>query len=111
MDLKLDENLKSFDISDIDKVIDHLELNKEVSVCTDFKGGENEAIKTLQKFLETKLTNYAADRNDPAKDGTSVDFNTYDRIYHLTSILEWYHLSIFTMKPWNRRHQNLEQAF
>jgi deoxyribodipyrimidine photo-lyase len=61
----------SFDISDIDKALSQLDIDRSVSRVSTFRGGTSEAKKRLKQFIKYKLQNYDDDRNDPNKDGTS----------------------------------------
>ncbi|CAK90604.1 unnamed protein product (macronuclear) [Paramecium tetraurelia] len=62
---------QEYDISNITKVIDDLGVDKSVSIVQQFKGGEIEAQKRLEEFLNKKLKNYAKNRNDPSLNATS----------------------------------------
>lgn len=69
MDLDIDTEI--FEIDDIDKAIDKLDLDKEVKKSKFLKGGESEAEKHLNVFLDEKLEEYDGLRNHPDKDYTS----------------------------------------
>ncbi|MGO1369882.1 deoxyribodipyrimidine photo-lyase, partial [Senegalia sp. (in: firmicutes)] len=69
MDLDIDTEI--FEIDDIDKAIDKLDLDKEVKKSKFLKGGESEAEKYLNVFLDEKLEEYDGLRNHPDKDYTS----------------------------------------
>jgi deoxyribodipyrimidine photo-lyase len=61
----------SFDISDIDKALSRLDIDRTVSRVSTFRGGTSEAKKHLKNFIKYKLDLYGDIRNDPTKDGTS----------------------------------------
>jgi deoxyribodipyrimidine photo-lyase len=61
----------SFDISDIDRALSRLNIDKTVAKAPNFKGGTSEAKKHLKKFIKYKLKTYDDVRNDPSKNGTS----------------------------------------
>jgi len=54
-----------------DEILSGLSLDCSASPSQFFKGGETEARRLLDLFVETKLKAYDADRNDPSIDGTS----------------------------------------
>ncbi len=64
----LNISMDSVDVSDIDKVIKSLKIDNTVSRVSDYHGGTSQAKKLLQHFIENKLTDYPALRNDPTKD-------------------------------------------
>ena len=43
-----------------------LSLSEDVKISSDFSGGESAALKRLNLFIKTKLTDYAGKRNDPS---------------------------------------------
>ncbi|HIJ71708.1 MAG TPA: deoxyribodipyrimidine photolyase [Planctomycetes bacterium] len=61
----------SFDISDIDRALSRLDIDRSVSEISTFRGGTSEAKKHLKHFIKDKLDLYGDIRNDPNKDGTS----------------------------------------
>ena len=67
----LDMRFDSFDISDIDKALSFLDIDRSVSRVSAFRGGTSEAKKHLKNFIKHKLDWYGDVRNDPNKDGTS----------------------------------------
>ena len=52
----------------IDEVLAHLVSNKQE---LPLKSGESAALRVLEDFINTRLKNYAEDRNDPSKGGLS----------------------------------------
>jgi deoxyribodipyrimidine photo-lyase len=60
--------LSSFNISDINKAINKLKIDKSVSRCRNFIGGTSQAKKLLRKFIKEKLDGYAELRNEPSLD-------------------------------------------
>jgi deoxyribodipyrimidine photo-lyase len=58
----------SFDISDAGKVISKLRIDRGVQRVSSFQGGTKEARKHLEVFLEGKLDQFPALRNDPTLD-------------------------------------------
>jgi deoxyribodipyrimidine photo-lyase len=60
-----------FDISDINKAIVKLKIDRSVKPAGKFKGGTNHAKKLLAEFIEKKLERFADDRNDPSLDYVS----------------------------------------
>jgi len=67
----LDMYFDGFDISDIDKALSRLDVDRSVSRVSSFRGGTSEAKKHLKHFIKYKLDFYGDIRNDPNKDGTS----------------------------------------
>jgi deoxyribodipyrimidine photo-lyase len=61
----------SFDISDIDKALSRLDIDRTVNRIPTFRGGTSEAKRHLKNFIKYKLDLYSDIRNDPTKDGTS----------------------------------------
>ena len=62
---------ESYDISDIDKVLSHLEIDHSVPKAEGFRGGTGEARRRLQSFVKNRLSGYAEHRNDPNADYVS----------------------------------------
>ena len=58
----------SLDITDIEKAIVTLKIDRSVKKVGDFHGGTSEAEKHLQNFIDKKLDHYAELRNDPTLD-------------------------------------------
>jgi len=63
--------LKSIDLSNIDRIISKMNIDRSVSPVPDFHGGISHSLKRLQTFLNNKIHDYDRDRNDPAKDVSS----------------------------------------
>ena len=61
----------SFDISDIDKALSKLDIDRTVNRVSTLRGGTSEAKKHLKNFIKYKLDLYGDIRNDPTKDCTS----------------------------------------
>ncbi len=57
--------------NDIDKVLEKMKLDKSVSKSSFFYGGEIEAKKRLEEFIEVKLDNYSEKNSDPGEDNVS----------------------------------------
>ena len=65
-------NVKSdFDVSDPAAALAALDLDKTVTPVTRFKGGETEARRLLDKFVNNVLDGYADGRNEPSAVQTS----------------------------------------
>jgi deoxyribodipyrimidine photo-lyase len=58
----------SFDISDTNKAVGKLAIDKSVGRCRNFIGGTSQAKKLLRKFIKEKLDGYAELRNEPSLD-------------------------------------------
>ena len=58
----------SFDISDLEKAISRLPIDRSVKRVSYFQGGTNQAKKHLQIFLREKMDRYPEFRNDPNLD-------------------------------------------
>jgi deoxyribodipyrimidine photo-lyase len=58
----------SFDITDVDEAISKLDLDRSVQRVNSFQGGTKEARNHLDIFLEGKLDQFPALRNDPTVD-------------------------------------------
>jgi deoxyribodipyrimidine photo-lyase len=54
-----------------DKVINSLNINRDVKEVDWIKPGEKEAVKSLNDFLESRFNVYSAERNDPNKNSAS----------------------------------------
>jgi deoxyribodipyrimidine photo-lyase len=63
LDLDVKGNL---DVSDPDKLLAKLKLDRSVSKVTTFPGGENAGQKALSDFVAHRLNNYSQGRNEPA---------------------------------------------
>jgi deoxyribodipyrimidine photo-lyase len=62
----LDYNLKSLDISDPDKLLTRLDIDKSVQPVTTLQPGTTAAQKLLKDFIKNKLDHYDTKRNDPS---------------------------------------------
>ena len=62
---------KSVDISDLNKVLSRLALDRSVCPAPGFAGGTQAAKKRLKAFLKHKIEHFADLRNDPSQDYTS----------------------------------------
>ncbi|MFW6061810.1 MAG: deoxyribodipyrimidine photo-lyase [Planctomycetota bacterium] len=56
------------DVRDVDGVLDSVEVDRSVPPVDTFQGGASRARELLTTFIDTKLSRYAADRNDPSQD-------------------------------------------
>jgi deoxyribodipyrimidine photo-lyase len=69
------KKMKTHDIfpqkNDWDSIVKNLKIDLSVKEVDWIKPGQKAAYKKLNDFLEKKIENYAADRNDPVKDGQS----------------------------------------
>jgi deoxyribodipyrimidine photo-lyase len=61
----------SFDISDLNKAIAKLRIDRTIKPSEKFTGGINHAQKLLSEFIDKKLDRFADDRNDPNADCVS----------------------------------------
>ncbi|MBD3346115.1 MAG: deoxyribodipyrimidine photolyase [Chitinivibrionales bacterium] len=59
---------KHFDISDIDKALNRLSINDDISDITWLTGGTGNANKILDTFISHKLDRFGDLRNDPSRD-------------------------------------------
>ena len=64
----LDMKFDSFDITDIDKALARLDIDRSVGPVRQFKGGTSQAKKRLADFIKNKLDGFADKRNDPSLD-------------------------------------------
>ena len=62
---------ESVDISDLDKALDQMALDRSVCPAPNFVGGTKAAKKRLRTFLAHKIDHFADLRNDPSQDYTS----------------------------------------
>jgi len=67
----LDFRFPCFDISDTDKAIAKMKIDRSVPRVDSFRGGTSEAKKLLRTFIRQKLDHYAEDRNNPNADCVS----------------------------------------
>ncbi len=63
--------LNSLDISDIEKVLRKLDIDRSVEPVNFFRSGTSQAKKLLKKFIKYKLDDYGEKRNDPCADCVS----------------------------------------
>jgi deoxyribodipyrimidine photo-lyase len=56
---------------DIAELVASCEIDHSIPPSTTFKGGQKEAERHLEEFLEHRLRRYAADRNEPSRHATS----------------------------------------
>jgi deoxyribodipyrimidine photo-lyase len=61
----------SFDISDLEKAIPRLPIDRGVKRVSYFQGGTSQARSYLQAFLQEKIDDYPGLRNDPTRDTLS----------------------------------------
>jgi deoxyribodipyrimidine photo-lyase len=64
----LSRDFDSLDISDVDKTISKLHIDRSVQRVSSFQGGTKEARNHLEVFLEGKLDQFPELRNDPTLD-------------------------------------------
>ncbi len=64
----LDLKFKSFDITDTEKALQKLAIDRSVKASPFFTGGISPAKKRLRHFIKHKLDDYADKRNDPMQD-------------------------------------------
>jgi deoxyribodipyrimidine photo-lyase len=55
----------------IPELVASCEIDHSIPPSTSFKGGQKEAERHLEEFLENRLRRYAGDRNEPSLHGTS----------------------------------------
>ncbi|MEJ2629426.1 MAG: deoxyribodipyrimidine photolyase, partial [bacterium] len=67
----LDFDLESMDISTLDGILSHLNIDSSVKPVSHFSGGSRTAQKFLQEFVEHKLDRYPELRNHPELDWIS----------------------------------------
>ncbi|UCD06787.1 MAG: deoxyribodipyrimidine photo-lyase [candidate division WOR-3 bacterium] len=59
--------LKSLPLSNIDRVLHRLKIDRSVSRATEYHGGTSMAKRTLGEFIKNKLSRFVVERNDPSK--------------------------------------------
>ena len=64
----LNLKFRSFDITDTQKALKKLAIDRSVKASPFFSGGTREAKKRLRHFIKNKLDDYAEKRNDPILD-------------------------------------------
>lgn len=85
--------IPSFDLTDLEKAIRKLKINRGVKKVSTFRGGISEAKKHLRVFLEKKLAYFAEWRNDPAEDYLShlspyLHFGQISPLYIALKVME-----------------------
>jgi deoxyribodipyrimidine photo-lyase len=77
-------HVDGLDLSDIEKVLDGMDLDRSVSALSHlYKGGNSEAKKIFRRFLKQGLGDYDANRNQPQTDYVS----------HMSKYLHFGHVS------------------
>jgi deoxyribodipyrimidine photo-lyase len=89
----LNFDFDAFDISNVDKAIGLLKIDRSVKKVTDFYGGILQAKKHLQNFIDEKLHRYADLRNDPTLDYLSnmspyLHFGQISPLYIALKVME-----------------------
>jgi len=67
----LDIGIESFDVTDVDKALSKLHIDRSVKQAEIFHGGTQQAKKQLDTFLNHKLKYYGKLKNDPTRDTLS----------------------------------------
>ncbi|TMW55947.1 hypothetical protein Poli38472_008595 [Pythium oligandrum] len=80
-----DTVLVPLDVTDTDKALQLLDVDRTVRGVSCFLGGEDVAVETGKTFLEKKLVRYATDRNEPSGDGGS-NLSIYLRYGHISPV-------------------------
>jgi deoxyribodipyrimidine photo-lyase len=83
----------SFDIRNVKRAVSQLEIAKDVKKAKYFVGGNSEAKKHLENFIEKNLDNYLEDKNDPTKQCVSnmspyLHFGQISPLYIALKVLE-----------------------
>lgn len=89
----LNFDFDSIDISDVEKAIGSLNIDRSVKKVADFHGGTREAKEHLQKFIDRKLDRYSDFRNDPTLDYLSnmspyLHFGQISPLYIALKVME-----------------------
>jgi deoxyribodipyrimidine photo-lyase len=84
---------ESFDISNTDKALKKLKIDRSVGKVNTFHGGTDQAEKHLNAFLKNKLDKYSKFGNDPVKDCRSnmspyLHFGQISPLYIALKVLE-----------------------
>ena len=58
---------KTLPLSNIERALHRLKIDRSVSRATEYHGGTSIAKRTLDKFIKSKLSRFAVERNDPSK--------------------------------------------
>ncbi len=64
----IDMEFEDFEIDNLNKALQRLDIDRDVGPVEDFPGGATEACRRLREFIDTKMTRYAELRNDPNAD-------------------------------------------
>jgi len=67
----LEAKVKTVSIKDRNQIISDLDIDKDISLPDNIKGGRGEASKKLNRFINSKLSDYNEKRNNPGLDFTS----------------------------------------
>ena len=59
------------DLSDLDTLLDRLNIDRSVAPVDDFRGGTGEAKRVFRHFLDRRFSSYQANRNQPQTDDVS----------------------------------------
>lgn len=83
----------SFDLTDLEKAISKLKIDRGVKKVSTFRGGTSAAKEYLQVFLKKKLDYFAQRRNDPTEDSLShlspyLHFGQISPLYVALKVLE-----------------------
>jgi deoxyribodipyrimidine photo-lyase len=73
------------DATQIPSLVASCEINHAVHSIADCKGGYSEARQRLDRFLETRLSNYAREGNQPSRHATS-ELSPYLHFGHISSL-------------------------
>ena len=89
---KIKKDFSSFELSDLDKAVQNLNIDKTVKRVKTFHGGTSQAKQHLKLFIEKKLDKYNQ-RNDPTNDVLSnmspyLHFGQISPIYVASKVLE-----------------------
>ena len=80
----LNMRAEGIDLSDIEKVLDGMDLDRSVGALSHlYRGGTSEAKKMFRHFLEVKISDYDGHRNQPQTDDVS----------HMSKYLHFGHVS------------------
>jgi deoxyribodipyrimidine photo-lyase len=60
--------VKAFDLTDLDRAMASLDIDRTVQPVTGYVGGASQALARLKDFLEHKLDHFTDLRNDPSQD-------------------------------------------
>jgi deoxyribodipyrimidine photo-lyase len=71
LQLRVDWQEKELNATRLKQIVESCDINHAIKPSTLFKGGRLAAHQALETFVETRLQNYAVDRNNPSIPGTS----------------------------------------